>query len=121
MRQGLLGIGIDVVHIPRVARLAQDRRLLERICAAHERSNIPDDDMSYARLWATKEAVAKTLGTGFWQAGVEWSEVCILPGWQVSLEGKALSLAGPSTFDIEVRQRGDYLTVTALRWSSSKA
>ena len=117
MSRTLLGLGVDIVHIPRIARLAQNRRLLERICAPDERHHIPDDEISYARTWATKEAVAKTLGTGFWQSGVEWREVCIGPHWRVILQGRALMIAGPSVFDLKADLYGDYLTVSALRWS----
>ncbi|MEE2789662.1 MAG: 4'-phosphopantetheinyl transferase superfamily protein [Myxococcota bacterium] len=119
MNRVLVGIGVDIVHVPRIARLARHRTLLTRICAPHERSNIPDDDLSYACTWAIKEAVAKTLGTGFWQSGVEWREVCIAGRWQVTLEGRARAIAGESSFDVEVHPHGDYVTVTVLRWANA--
>ena len=113
-----MGIGVDVVHLPRMERLSRDDRLLQKICTPEERAHLPTTVAGRARAWATKEAVAKTLGTGFWQAGVEWTDVRLGPDWSVQLAGRALDVAGPSRFELEFLEEGDYLIVTAQRWSS---
>ena len=67
--------------------------------------------------WTAKEAAAKTLGTGFWQVGVEWTDVCLRPGWEIEFDGKAQKVANCSRVTISFQDDGDYLIATAVRWS----
>ena len=65
----ILGIGTDLVEIDRI-RAALDRhgsRLAERLLGPEERERLPSHDPAawLAKRFATKEAVAKALGTGF--------------------------------------------------------
>jgi holo-[acyl-carrier protein] synthase len=76
----ILGTGIDLVEIDRMARSIEryGRRFLERVYTAREiaycerkRRNAAE---SYAARFAAKEAAAKALGTGI-GFGVTWREI----------------------------------------------
>ena len=65
----ILGIGTDLVEIDRI-RAALERhgaRLADRLLGPEERERLPSHDPAawLAKRFATKEAVAKALGTGF--------------------------------------------------------
>ncbi len=75
----IAGIGVDVVHIPRIRQAIErwQERFLERVFTA--------DELAYARRrrdpaehlaarFAAKEATLKALGTGL-SMGVRWREV----------------------------------------------
>jgi len=66
----ILGIGVDLVDIPRFERaLARTPRLLERLFAPAERLLKPH---SLAARYAAKEALIKALGGS---DGVHWTEI----------------------------------------------
>jgi holo-[acyl-carrier protein] synthase len=98
----ILGTGIDMVDIDRVARSIEryGRRFLERVYTAQEivycerkRRNAAE---SYAARFAAKEAGAKALGTGM-GFGVTWREIEVgrEPGGRPLLlfHGRAAELA----------------------------
>ena len=119
MKLRLLGIGVDIVHKPRIARFLYASRFLEKICGLEERAWLPHTLDGLAKAWAAKEATAKTLGTGFWQSGVEWTDISLRPNWDVSFIGKAQQLAGHSRVELSFEEDGDYVIATAIRWSTS--
>lgn len=63
----LPSLGIDLVEVERIAAHLEDREFLERIFTEGERDEclkrVKPEECLAAR-WATKEAVAKALGTG---------------------------------------------------------
>jgi len=65
----IVGVGTDLVEIGRIERaLARHRsRLIDRILGPEERVRLPETHPAawLAKRFATKEAVAKALGTGF--------------------------------------------------------
>jgi len=68
----IIGIGSDIVHIPRVAELLTqfETRFTERIFSLHERKTaetlLPERRAAfYAKRFAAREALAKALGSGF--------------------------------------------------------
>lgn len=66
----ILGLGIDLCEISRIAGAIGRPRFLERVCTPAERQRIeaaPEKRRAEiaAGLFAAKEAVAKALGTGF--------------------------------------------------------
>lgn len=66
----IVGVGVDLVDIPRFERsLARTPRLLERLFAPAERELKPH---SLAARYAAKEALIKALGGS---EGVRWSEI----------------------------------------------
>ncbi len=70
----IVGIGVDLVDIPRFERsLARTPRLLTRLFAPAER---PLSPRSLAARYAAKEALIKALGGS---DGVHWTEIEIVP------------------------------------------
>jgi holo-[acyl-carrier protein] synthase len=76
----IVGTGVDVTPIARVARLVRDHAAdLARIFTSGERGFCDAAlgrrrDGRYAAAFAAKEAVMKALGTG-WRADIEWSDI----------------------------------------------
>lgn len=74
---GVLGLGVDIVEIDRMAAALRRRpRLKERIFSAEERRYCDKrarPEVHYALRFAAKEAVLKALGTGF--AGMRFCDV----------------------------------------------
>lgn len=60
-------VGVDLVHVPRIAEKMHDERFLRRIFSEAERADAGDGPHRAERLaarWAVKEATAKALGCG---------------------------------------------------------
>ncbi len=75
----MVRVGIDIEHVARMARfIEQHAERLGRVWTAGERefceSSVKHRARRYAMMFAAKEAVMKTLGTG-WRDGVEWREI----------------------------------------------
>lgn len=97
----IVGTGIDVVEVPRVAAAIErfGERFLQRVYTAGEiryceaKANRVE---RYAARFAAKEAAMKALGTG-WNHGVRWQdiEVSRQPGGRPTLTftGKAAEFA----------------------------
>ena len=64
----ILGIGSDIIHIPRVARAIENERFLQRVYTVREcayaKSRGRGMAASLAARFAGKEAVLKAFGTG---------------------------------------------------------
>ena len=78
----VLGLGLDLCQISRIARAIARERFLERIYTPRERERLkkaPEGrrEEIAAGLFAGKEAIAKALGTGF--SGFGFSDIEILP------------------------------------------
>ena len=98
----LVGTGIDLVEVPRIARSLEryGDRFLTRIFTEEEitycraRASAVE---SFAARFAAKEAGAKALGTGI-QHGVSWKEIEVrrAPGSRpiLVLTGRARAIAG---------------------------
>ncbi len=114
----LLGVGVDIASVSRIARTRSRGDVLQKVCSDEELALFPLNELDAARLWAAKEAVVKTLGTGFWQQGVDWTDIRLSSAWDVSLDGAALDHAGRSTFELEFELDGDLLVATCRRWST---
>jgi phosphopantetheinyl transferase (holo-ACP synthase) len=111
----VLGVGVDIVDVERVARVRRGARdVMDHVCAPEERP-APGDDLRAACLWAGKEAVAKTLGTGFWQSGIDWLDIRIGPRAEVTLHGAAATRAAGSTVDLDFVRRGPHVLAVAIR------
>ena len=60
------GIGCDITSIPRFKEKMHNIRLIDKIFTEYEQNYIADKQISSASgIWAAKEAVSKSLGTGF--------------------------------------------------------
>ena len=75
----VIGHGIDVVEIPRLARVLRDhgQRFVERVFTAVERDYCIGKKREVEHLagrFAAKEAVLKVLGTG-WSGRISWRDI----------------------------------------------
>ena len=78
----IAGIGVDVVEIDRIRRVAErrGRRFLERVFTPEERARaaeLVDPAPFLAGRFAAKEAVLKVLGTGL-AGGITWRDVAVI-------------------------------------------
>ena len=93
----VLGVGVDLVEVARVARLLVHRRAAERLFTPGERAAAGEGAMRIQRLaarFAAKEAVVKALG-GVGALGFHDIEVVRPPGQaaRVRLSGRAEACA----------------------------
>ena len=73
----LPSLGIDLVEVDRIARLAQSERFTKRIFTDTELADCrkrPFPERSLAARFAAKEATAKALGTGIGK-NLSWKEI----------------------------------------------
>ncbi len=75
--------GIDIAEVARIHKVWSDHadRFLDRVYTAEEQRYCLDCRTPEVRLagrFAAKEAILKTLGTG-WRGGIEWTDMEILP------------------------------------------
>ncbi len=121
----IVGIGIDLVHIPRIAR-AMERwgtRFLEHVFTEQEigfcmNSNPPE--LRFAVRFAAKEACSKALGTGLRQ-GVTWKDMEIMHESSgkplLKLSNQALiraTLLGAKQLHISLTHERDYASAVVI-------
>jgi len=95
----IIGVGVDSIEIARVAESVQNNpRLRQRLFTDGELKQLPQGGKEWSRLaalFAAKEAVFKTLGTGL--SGHSWLQVETIHNQQgaprVRLRGKAADTA----------------------------
>ena len=96
----VVGLGIDIVELDRVARSLErwGGRLIAKLMDPEEAARLPAEPPARARALAlaiaAKEAASKALGTG-WSHGVRWRDVVVTlgPDPSVRLAGAAVSAA----------------------------
>jgi holo-[acyl-carrier protein] synthase len=94
---GTVGVGVDLVDVPRFARvLARRPRLLERLFTDAERRDAANRPDRLAARFAAKEAVLKALGSGLGDAAFRCIEVRRAPSGapELVLHAEARDLAG---------------------------
>lgn len=111
-------MGVDVVSLARIER-AMKRDILKSVCHPSELVAGPFDVKNTARIWAAKEAVVKTLGTGFWQGGLDFPDVRVWPFDAVKLCGAALQVAPNAWFELHFSEIDGSIVALALRWEPS--
>ena len=110
-----VAVGIDVVSIDRIER-ALARGLLDSVCHPTELSEGPFSAVEAAKIWTAKEAVVKTLGTGFYQGGVDFPDVQVRPEGTVTLHRNAFKAAPNSRFQLLVSELDGAIMTMALRF-----
>lgn len=83
MSMSPVGLGIDLVEVPRIRDLLtkHGERFKERTFTPGEIAycdSCADPAMHYAARFAAKEAAAKALGTGLWAEGVDWKAIEVI-------------------------------------------
>jgi len=116
----ILGLGVDLVEISRVADALErwGDRLVEKLMDDDEASRLPADAsaraLALARAVAAKEAASKAIGTG-WSRGVRWRDVVLDTGPEprVTLRGRAAQVAAglgsPGATEVRFERQGDLL------------
>lgn len=106
----ILGIGSDIIHIPRVARAIETPRFLERVYTEAERTYASSRGKgmaaSLAARFAGKEAVMKAFGTGLRDGRM--TEIEILPD---VLGAPVVHLRGHFA-DLAARMEADHVWIT---------
>jgi holo-[acyl-carrier protein] synthase len=69
----IVGLGIDIVEVERIAKAMENPRFLDRILTPYEREFCTTPSRVAGR-WAAKEAIAKAVGLQ-----LSWQDVEILP------------------------------------------
>ena len=133
MSMSVLGLGIDLVEVPRIRALLEKGgdRFKQRVYTAGEIAycdSCPDGAMNYAARFAAKEAVAKALGTGF-SNGVSWKDIEVLRSEggmpSVRLHGGAqtvaesLQVAKVLVTSIETSSASTRNTTACTKWNSA--
>ncbi len=75
----IVGIGIDLIEVDRVARCIIKPRFLDKVYTVKEQEMLFERKMNgqtAAGIFASKEAVSKALGTGF--GPIHWTDIEIL-------------------------------------------
>lgn len=97
----LIGHGIDIIEIDRIAKSLDEHgeAFLTRVFTAGERAYAEGTKRKNEHLaarFAAKEAVMKTLGTG-WSGGIAWTDIEVVPlpsgRPTIALHGKAAEIA----------------------------
>ncbi len=120
----ILGTGIDIIEIKRIEKLANRRaKFIERFFTPGEKEyfilNGKIKMESVAGYFAAKEAISKSMGTGF--SGFKWQDIEIqktpLGQPQVLLKGKAKEIAeglGIENILLSISHSKDYAIAQAI-------
>ncbi|MCK5833122.1 holo-ACP synthase [bacterium] len=78
----ILGIGIDIIDIPRIERITEEygEDIINRIFAKNEIvycNSKKNPAINYAGRFAAKEAFLKAIGTGL-RGGIKWKDISVV-------------------------------------------
>jgi holo-[acyl-carrier protein] synthase len=122
----ILGHGVDLVEDARIGRMVAEHgaRFVERVFTAGEQADAASGEgwrtERLAARFAAKEAVLKSLGTG-WRGGIAWTDVEVVkeasgrPG--VTLHGEASVVAarlGISRWHLSLSHAGGFSIASAI-------
>ena len=121
----IVGLGTDIIEVTRIGEMIErhGELFLQRVFTEQEIRYCQRRraaSQHYAGRWAAKEAVMKTLGTGF-SKGVGWTDIEVVNqksgAPQIELRGGALRMAASMGIDsvlITISHCRAYATATAL-------
>ncbi len=121
----IVGLGTDIVEIVRIGQMIErhGEHFLQRVYTEDEIRYCQRRKESYqhfAGRWAAKEAVMKTLGTG-WTRGVGWLDIEVATKRSgqpaINIRGSARDIAGRFGIDeflISISHCRAYATATAI-------
>lgn len=75
----IIGIGLDLIEVPRIKKALENRRFMAKVYSSKEQEYLLKHKLnpqSAAGIFAAKEAVAKALGTGL--GTIAWTDIEIL-------------------------------------------
>ena len=112
------GIGVDIIEIARIKSAMENPAFLEKLFTPAEMSFIGGRTQTAAGLFAAKEAVAKSLGTGFSGFGLRDAEILEDPNGKpfVTLHNGAKTAAdekGVRVIHISVSHSKEYAVAVA--------
>ena len=121
----IYGIGIDIVDVPRVKRIAEEfgDSLFERLFTESEKAyclSKKNPEINFAARFAAKEAFLKALASGL-RGGIEWKEIEVVrdkmgkPG--LKLRGKAAEVAeglGVTRAHLSLSHTADYAAAVVV-------
>jgi len=114
-----LGLGIDLVYIPRIRQVLSrwEDRFIQKVFSPIEIEycqRLKDPALAFAVRFAAKEACSKAIGTGMKQ-GVFWTQIMVTHESSgrpiLHLTGRALDMAkaiGASRWDVSLSHERDY-------------
>ena len=122
----MLGLGVDVVDIPRFRAVLERRpAMAERLFAPEElayAATLTNPAPTLAGRFGAKEAVMKALGVGL--GAVDWTDIAVvrLPGGRPELvvRGRAATLAGGKgvhRWEVSISHTATVASVTVLALS----
>ena len=124
----IVGVGIDIIEIDRVAAAVERDSFVRRVFADEEQAYCDSRGVhraaSYAARFAAKEATVKALGTGF--SGGSWREVYVVLDEKgkphVRLRGYYADLArslGVSAIHVSLTHARDYAAAQVIMWGGA--
>ena len=121
-----IAVGVDLVHVPRMARNAQHPSFLDRAFTAPEQAQCAGRPASLAGRWAAKEAAMKALGRGV--GAIPLTEIEVLGAEsgapELLLHGAAGAVAaeqGWTTWSVSISHDGDYATAVVMALAPAPA
>ena len=121
----IVGLGTDIVEISRIGQMIERRgeTFLNRVFTESENEYCgtkKNKEQHYAGRWAAKEAVMKTLGTGFIK-GIGWKEIEVVNLKSgkptIVISGGVESFAGEMGIEeilITISHSREFATATAI-------
>ena len=108
----IIGLGTDIIEVPRIGEMIErhGELFLQRVFTEQEIRYCQQRKAAlqhYAGRWAAKEAVMKTLGTGFTK-GVGWTDIEVVS----QNSGKPIIVLGGTTAEVAKQQGIDEILIT---------
>jgi holo-[acyl-carrier protein] synthase len=113
-------IGVDIVHVPRIAEQMENPRFLQRVFTPLEQEQAGSGPLRAARLaarWAAKEALAKALGCGIGPHFAFLDGEVVREGEgppALRLRPEAAARHGDPSIRLSIAHDGDYAIATVL-------